>query len=257
VRQALSRAVLGCWLTVAMAACGLHFAGAPAHPSEARLAVYRAYLLGKELPGYGLYSYVVLRKAAQPDERERAAEVVRAYLTLAPVARPGPPVSPWEINITYLPLTSAPPGELEQRSEEERDPEPLVAWLLDHYDYTFSEDVLDEDDGLLGPGPFLVSYPKAVVSDGESASPLHLLQDLSAMAPRAVREWTGIFLAKASEKRYWSEDRLAPWAAQLKKELRKSLDDTTVEQRIKLVSRARAATGSYGAPTHRSARAAP
>jgi hypothetical protein len=147
-----------------------------------------------EMPGYGLYSYLLFGSPPTEATRERYLRAIEAYLTLVPdVASLERYVPRRELNIAYFPVDSA-PGEAVS-----------VEWALAHYDYARARSVLRALGGVHRDGPYIVSSltPLTSTEVGGTRGRPHLYQDLSLAPPYLVTAWTKEFLNQAAQERFW------------------------------------------------------
>lgn len=158
------------------------------------LFVTRSYLAsGKsEVWGYGAYSYVLL--PTKPGTNPRYLALLTAYAELPLDKPPHPDQQPTPLalrNITYVPV--------EQRPAAER-LEPN--WLIANYDASRAASLI-HSQGLVGPGPFLVTHKRRPLSVVDSRKEVAVL-DLSAAPPQSMRLWLEHFVRVSQAPDEWS-----------------------------------------------------
>ena len=209
-----THALRGCallFLLLGLHGCtGMGYGGTTYHPSDTRRLSVRDYLVNgaHEAEGYGLYSYVLLKRAPERDDRERVAALLAEYLrAISHRDNVGSEaIDRFELNVTYLPVESTPPHAVEAVGAGSTDPETdaAVAWIIRNYDYDRARVMLAAFEGTEGDGPYLVSQKAAVTTSG--ADDRYLLQDLSNAEPRLVRLWMKGFLQQVKKERFWDRD---------------------------------------------------
>ena len=100
-----------------------------------------------EQEGYGLYSYLLIRPAADETASERNTRALDACLRLIPdvLALERYVTDRQELNSTYVPVRQAAPSPIS------------FDWVQSHYDYDRATALLRAVSGADGAGPFLVS----------------------------------------------------------------------------------------------------
>jgi hypothetical protein len=154
----------------------------------------RSFLVkgANEVPGYGLYSYLLLgSRAATESTRDRYRKTIQSYLdTVEQVERLLYYLPPNRLNVAYLPIEVAPSSA------------PTADWLIDNYDYARARSFLDVLPGNLREGPYFISALKRL----SSSSPVdhYLFQDLSGVPSDIDFLWVREFLNQAAQERYWN-----------------------------------------------------
>jgi hypothetical protein len=149
----------------------------------------------KEVPGYGLYSYLLLGSPPNRDIRGRYRAAVKAYWELMPaIADLESQIPRRGLNVTYLPV---------DRSE------PLLGdssfdWALDHYDYARARAILRTLAGEHRDGPYIISSSKPISVNDTLEGP-YLYENLSGVPPELVYHWVKSFLRQAAQQRFWEE----------------------------------------------------
>lgn len=149
-----------------------------------------------ETPEYGLYSYLLLGSPPSDAARERYLKAIGAYWGLIPeITRLEQYVGRRELNVAYLPVTSAPDRAIS------------AEWLLEHYDYARARSLLRLLPGGNREGPYIVSTlgPLGDAASGSALSGQYLFQDLSRVPPHLVASWVKEFLNQAAQERFWEE----------------------------------------------------
>jgi len=143
-------------------------------------------------PGFGLYSYFLMREPSNTSEQSRAATFVAAFLdALVAVADQEIYVERRRLNGSYLPITADLPQGL---SAQERN-----AWTLEHYDYEQAKRLLSFYPMLTGQGPFIVAVPAPLRSPVKPMLPW----DLSELEGSAVTEGVSRFVNQAAQLYDW------------------------------------------------------
>jgi hypothetical protein len=156
----------------------------------ARRAFLRTGQAGE--PGFGLYSYFLMREPSNASEQARAASFVRAFLdVLVAVADQENYVERRRLNGSYLPVTTDPPQGL---TAQER-----IAWTLEHYDYDQAKRLLSLYPTLTGQGPFIVAVPAPLRSQVKPMLPW----DFSQFDSSAIAEGVSRFLNQAAQLYDW------------------------------------------------------
>lgn len=150
-----------------------------------------------EIPGYGLYSYLLFGAPSTNGARDRYRGTLEAYVSLIPdIAALERYVPPAELNIAYVPVRALP--------DRQTPPERLLA----DYDYARARSLLRLFPGGNREGPYIVSSLRPLGGTGAAvAAPNpYLFQDLSKIPPHLVVSWVKEFLNQAAQERFW-EDR--------------------------------------------------
>lgn len=147
-----------------------------------------------ERKGYGLYSYLILGGPPSDNSRERYLKTIEAYLALLPdIIRLEKYFAPSELNITYLPINTAPPRAVDTKL--------LAEWVLDHYDYARARSLIRQLSGDNRDGPYVVSV-SAPLSERTTLS-YYLWQDLSGIPAPLTGSWIKEFMNQAAQERFW------------------------------------------------------
>jgi hypothetical protein len=150
-------------------------------------------------PGFGLYSYFLMREPANEPDKSRASSFVAAFLdVLVGVADQEIYVERRRLNGSYMPVTMDPPRGL---SGSQR-----TAWALDHYDYERSKAFLSLYPTLTGPGPFIVAVPAPLRS---AVKPM-LPWDFSQVDTVAIPDGVSRFLNQAAQLYDWQDQGALP-----------------------------------------------
>jgi hypothetical protein len=163
-----------------------------------------------EEAGFGLYSYVLLRRpASDADKRRNLLAVQSLIMRIPPVKaflRQGV-VKP-NLNVTYIPLRQGASGE----------PEPQ--WVVDNYDYDRSGVLLTLIGLDSGPGPYIISVLRPLA--GGQVAPEHCLrQDMSSVPARLdlMTAWISTFTQRAAQKYFWNDDALSHLRLELRTDI--------------------------------------
>jgi hypothetical protein len=177
--------------------------GPPLPDRSSGLRSARRYLLPneKEKLGFGLYSYLLLPVPPGSDEEKaRYLKALESCLRimqgveehLARHRRPS------ELNATHIPVKSIP--------KYHKDLEKWAANVLEVYDYATAQKLLDKLDKTYRRGPYLISVMKQPLSNGDTAIPVHLLQDFAGKVPELVSQFVDFFTYRAAQQRTWTDE---------------------------------------------------
>lgn len=153
---------------------------------------------GSEAAGYGLYSYLLFGSSGQAGYQRRLT-VACAYLSVIGDAEEATirELSPWSINIFYVPLRSAGYRRDAVTTQD-------AAWLVANYDYPRARLLLNRV-GEDGDDVFLVSYREPLTTiEAPQASGL-LVQDLSLVPQELLELWIEEFRRQVRLDTYWNE----------------------------------------------------
>lgn len=171
---------------------------APSRDGAVRLTGGRLLVSGEsEEAGYGLYSYLLFRRADTAGigfERRKAVLLafVQEVSTAEGLERAG--VRRNEINVLYAPVRPAPTDLPQER-------EAVFRHLLEHYDFDRSR-ILLERLRLPGDGPYIVSN-RTPLGDGHGADRSRMLvQDLARVPPRLAGLWMAEFQRQAARENF-------------------------------------------------------
>jgi hypothetical protein len=178
----------------------------PQSPAAYGYATWRALLVRgqPQRPGFGLYSYMLLGGPPDGEAKERFLAFVKAYLDLiADVKGLESSQSPAALNITYLPVDSDPPENVDAN------------WVLAHYDYSRARQILTSVHTARGRGPFIVSALKPL--DGSFVIPTpNLIEDLTSKPAGVVEFWVNQFLVQTTQQQFWQSSSLRSVALSLR-----------------------------------------
>lgn len=153
---------------------------------------------GSEAAGYGLYSYLLFGSSGQAGYQRRLT-VACAYLSVIRDTEEATirELSPWSINIFYVPLRSAGYRRDAVHTQD-------AAWLVANYDYSRARLLLNRV-GEDGDDIFLVSYREPLTTtEAPQASGL-LVQDLSLVPQELLELWIEEFRRQVRLEKYWNE----------------------------------------------------
>jgi hypothetical protein len=177
--------------------------------AEHRISTWNFLLpQGKELPGYGLYSYILFSaKPRDEEERSRYLKTIEAVLLVLQsadsyerlrVPRAG-------LNIIYIPVLKRP-------NLDESDAV-IAQHVLDVYDYAQASVILNRVQGFHQSGPYLLSLTTPLAQPG--TRPL-LWQDLTGVVPDRAWDWVKNFAYLAAQPRTWSDAALQDFGLKLR-----------------------------------------
>jgi hypothetical protein len=151
----------------------------------------------QEAAGYGLYSYVLFGSPPQAQAAGRYLDTIKAYLQLvAEITSLVKHLPRAELNVTYVPVTQALPGQgIAQVSAE---------WVLQHYDYARARVLLRALPGNHRDGPYIVSTLQPLSSTVTLADS-YLYQDLTPVPPHLLPLWVKEFMNQAAQERFWEQ----------------------------------------------------
>lgn len=163
-----------------------------------------------EVPGYGLYSYLLFGANSVAGRPKRLA-AARAYLALFPaVTDPAIKDLPkGNLNIFYVPWRGPTIGldTLIKGGAEGmvtgQDINTSAEFLIERYDYTFARRLLRKI-GEEGDGIYLVSYFKPLGRIDKPNPKKLLVQDLSGVREDLIELWIMEFRRQVRRQRYWS-----------------------------------------------------
>ncbi len=166
--------------------------------------ISRALLVENESleEGYGLYSFIVLTQAPR-DTKERAAirGLIDAwYRSLQPLEVFTAGNTSASLNVTYVPITESVPESL--LVVPDGDPDSLVNWLVDHYNYPRAHELLVSAGHPQTGGPYLLSSQNAP-QRGRSVRP-RLLQDLEGLTKDQGPLWIRWFIEQTAREDFSS-----------------------------------------------------
>jgi hypothetical protein len=152
----------------------------------------------QEAEGAGLYSYLLISAAANP-ELQRSA--LRAWLPLnGPIEELRRILKPSESVAMGLPVLERPPAK------------PDVDWVQQHYDFGRARAWLDKAAPSAKPGIYIVSSLQPI----SKSRPPYLIQDLSGSSPAIVASWVEAFINEAAQERTWNPAEEASLVDQLR-----------------------------------------
>ncbi len=199
--------------------CGVHLVVDPDENSRGELRESARSLLlagAEEVPGYALYSYILLGSPPSEQEIERYTKTLEAFLTLIPsLARLELYLDGTDtINLTYIPVTRKMDSDMAE-SLENGDYQQAAKWVLRHYDYARARVILGRLDASYREGPYVVSYP-APLTRLKTLDRPHLFQNASTVPPRIAHDWVREFLTQAAQNNYWDEGGFTRFALNLR-----------------------------------------
>lgn len=160
-----------------------------------------------EEDGYGLYSYLLFgSRPSDSTSRQRYCKAIEAYLNLInDIGIMEEYYENNELNITYLPVDSAPTTTIS------------VDWVLEHYDYGRARALLNAIPGDLRNGPYFISTLEPL-SGRTVLLGQYLYQNLSAVPADAnlIPLWVKAFLNQAAQERFWEENRAEMFTLELR-----------------------------------------
>ena len=185
--------------------------GTPLLPRVAIASTVYDYLfgLGKETPGYGLYTYVLF-----PAKSTRAERFLTAAFDTTLHAG-GSSLSPDSLNLLYLPTRSDRAAQVLSM----RKPVSAKRFAHEWYDYALSQRILGTAcktpaqstlsvcAGDLSRGPYLFTYSRPA-SALSSMPPPYLLADLSQVHERAFGEFVAAYKAQLKRSDYTDSQRI-------------------------------------------------
>ena len=155
-----------------------------------------------EAPGFGLYSYLLFGSPPNDATRARYVAAVAACLEQIPEIQKMQKYKPdRELNITYLMVNDAVPGQVAGIRPGSADLEGAARWVVEHYNYARALAVLATLPGEHRNGPYIVSY-HAPLTGSPALAGGYLIQDLSHAQPDLAGAWVKTFLAQVSENNY-------------------------------------------------------
>ena len=149
--------------------------------------------------GYGLYSYLLFSAPPKNKEEEtRYLKTIESLLALGDIEEfLKRHVRPSQLNATFIPVTKVPePGKSYAES---------AVKVLSVYDYYTAKILLNQLDKTYQRGPYLISVLKPLSG---TATPMHLFQNLTGVAPDLARNWIEFFTYRAAQERSWKEESL-------------------------------------------------
>jgi len=162
-----------------------------------------------ELPGYGLYSYLLMKRRPTDATAGKYKAAITAFLALVQPLAASEPRPPASINLTVLPLAE---------SAERLSARGAGLWnadvLLGVYDYDRAAAILAELDEGAGDGPIIVSC-KCRLTSGRFQGPA-IYQDLTGVPAHVVEAWVRQFLVQSSGERFLEPNALAIFALRLR-----------------------------------------
>ncbi|HUK47383.1 MAG TPA: hypothetical protein VLW06_07325 [Terriglobales bacterium] len=161
-----------------------------------------------EEPGYGLYSYALLKHAPDNDELRKYRSFFTALMALPSATDLARYLPKKRINITYLLLTSV-PRDWDQQSSSQR-----LDYVISHYDYARCAAMLASLPRRTGTGPVIASG-LAPMSLDRHPHPV-LVQDLSTAQPVLMADYVSTFVALASRERFWQPSMLETFTLELR-----------------------------------------
>ena len=169
-------------------------------PREPVMLTARAPLWtgGREAAGYGLYSYLLFGSSGKAGHQRRLT-VACAYLSVIGDIEEAAirDLSPWSINIFYVPLRSAGYRRDAVTTQD-------AGWLVANYDYPRARLLLNRV-GEDGDDIFLVSYREPLTTIAAPQASELLVQDLSLVPQELLELWIEEFRRQVRLETYWNE----------------------------------------------------
>ncbi len=175
-----------------------------------------------EVPGYGLYSYLILpdkcASSQSGDVWERCKIFVREALFIAVQEKDLKRAEPSEIarlNLTYLLVTHSIPSDLTKDLDENLDKQ--LKWILKNYDYVRCHTLLRllrHKISFTRAGPMVVSTKEPLFRshphEGDPQGPPipHLFQDLSDAPLSVMPQWLTYFANQSFQTKFWEPNGL-------------------------------------------------
>jgi hypothetical protein len=152
----------------------------------------------QEAAGAGLYSYLLISAAVNPEVQRSA---LGSWLPLnGAVAELRRVLKPNEAIALGVPVLEKPSGK------------PDADWVLQHYDFARAKALLDTVAPSAKPGMYIVSSLQPI---SKSRAP-YLVQDLSAATPALAASWVEAFINQAAQERTWNAAEEASLVDQLR-----------------------------------------
>jgi hypothetical protein len=157
-----------------------------------------------EVPGYGLYSYILFGNPPDDASRDRYLKAIQAYLNLIPdLTALEKYAKPSDLNATYVPVDTEPPTSVS------------AEWVMRHYDYARAAVLLRVIPTSHADGPYIVSSARPLTG-GDGLAKDFLLQDLSSVPAGLVSDWVKLFINQASQPNFWQPKSAAMVALRLR-----------------------------------------
>jgi len=163
----------------------------------------------REPKGFGLYSYILILRPPDAENRERHLRLLEEYLKFPDVEQLERNISRYRnmsredarrtLNATFLFVTAAVPAPIATKWDAQ-DFRPVAEWILTHYDFARAQAMAGSVARTLQGGPYIVSTLQPLGSQGTSEV---LLQDQSAVPAAVVAFWMREFLYQSAQERYW------------------------------------------------------
>lgn len=155
----------------------------------------------KEEAGFGLYSYLLFpARPGSEEEKARYLKTLEACLRVMETVEDH--VSHHkrrsELNATHIPVKTLP-----------KEAKLLTDWaanVLDVYDYTAAQHLLDKLDKSYQRGPYIVSVVKAPLSVQSEPVQEYLLQDFTGKVPELISQVFDRFISRAAQQTKWVTD---------------------------------------------------
>lgn len=162
----------------------------------------------RELPGFGLYSYIILG-APDAANRERHLRLIEAYLNFPDAARLERYLSRIRkvrgeevrrtLNATSLLVTERAPETIIAKWNA-RDFRSVAEWILGHYDHARAQALFRRMGRNMQRGPYIISSLSPL---GDSKTSELLLQDQSPVPATLVELWVKEFLFQSAQEKSW------------------------------------------------------
>lgn len=169
----------------------------------------RHFLVGwrPERRGFGLYSYLLLKRASNDEARRRNLAVIEAFLCgMQDVSEYGGHYPRGKLNVTYILVSEKPPKQLLRHGCK------LAAadarWVSDHYEFARAQVLLNLLRDTDGAGPYTISSPSPLLEE-QNALPQnqqYFFQDMSEVPPDLAGMWERYFVTQTREPDFWQQD---------------------------------------------------
>ncbi len=147
---------------------------------------------------YGLYSYLLFGSKPSPAEKPKYLKAIEACLAKTEEVKDLElRFDRKQINVLYIPVRRTPPVGMPEQE--------LPARILEDYDYTRAQRILQSLPGALLHGPYFVSRLGAPIAPGRPLPKPYLFQDLShVQTADGAYAWVEFFLRQAGQQKPWT-----------------------------------------------------
>ncbi len=162
----------------------------------------KSFLVGKnvEQQGFGLYSYLLMRRPSDSDQ-EKYCRIIAAVLKLNDIEALSEYIPQKELN-TFLIMVNEKVPQYYLSMKEQDAFLNAGRWVLNNYNYTRAEMILNKIDNNTLSGPYIISVRNPEDLDHLS-SERHLFQNLTLLPDYLVDSWIRDFLNQAQQERFW------------------------------------------------------